>query len=173
MSHSTLVRSLAVFSCLVCLYEPVWAETTSGAFSNHTLVVLDLEMTGDLGDSSRNAEWEERRILASTALRTALDNRHAYAVADQAATLRAIDASGATPPFHACNGCELDVARSAHARYVLVGWVSRVSNLVLSLNLEIKDTADGRTVLRKGLDFRGDNDKGWLKAIDYFVKNFQ
>lgn len=173
MFNATPIRLLIVFASLFALHSAAWAETPGGALPDNTLVVLDLEMTGDLGDSRRNPEWLERRISTSEALRVALDNLRIYAVIDRAATLRAIDASGAAPPFHACNGCELDIARRLHARYVLFGWVSRVSNLVLSLNLEIKDAADGRTVLRKGFDFRGDNDKGWRKAIDYFVKNLK
>jgi hypothetical protein len=45
-----------------------------------------------------------------------------------------------------------------------------MSNLVLTLHVEIKDVASGRTVFRRALDFRGDNDMGWERAVLYLVK---
>ena len=36
-----------------------------------------------------------------------------------------------------CNGCELDLARSLGAQQVAYGWVQKVSNLILNVNLVV------------------------------------
>lgn len=71
--------------------------------------------------------------------------------------------------LRACNGCELDIARRAGADAVLIGWVWKVSTLIGTLHVEIKDVATGRTTYAKVFDFRGDNEKAWRKASDYMV----
>lgn len=172
MTHSLFIRFLTAFSCLFFLHTLVWAKD-AGVPADKTMVVLDLEMTGDLSDSSRNAEWGQRRSLMSETLREKLSSNQLYAVIDRARTLRAVEESGVAPPLHACNGCELDIARRLNARYILLGWVFRDSNLILAMHLEIKDASTGQSILRTVLDFRGDNDKSWAKAIDYFVKNLK
>jgi hypothetical protein len=68
-----------------------------------------------------------------------------------------------------CNGCELDIARRAGADQVMIGWFWKVSTLIGTLHIEIKDVATGRTTYAKVFDFRGDNDKAWQRAADYMV----
>lgn len=172
MSNIRLLGLMAALAGWFISAVPVWAGA-GGLPLDKTLVVLDLGMAGDLSDSGRNAEWQQRRSRMSELLREKLNGGGLYAVVDRDQTLRAVEDSGISQPLYACNGCELDIAKRLNAQYVLFGWVSRVSNLVLALNVEIKDVASGRTILQKGLDFRGDNDQGWARAIDYFVKNLK
>jgi len=37
--------------------------------------------------------------------------------------------------LHACNGCELDMARLVHADRDMIGWDQKVSNLILNINI--------------------------------------
>jgi hypothetical protein len=69
-----------------------------------------------------------------------------------------------------CNGCELDIARRAGADAVMIGWIWKVSTLILTLHVEIKDVASGRTIYARVFDFRGDNEKAWQRAADYMVQ---
>ncbi len=41
--------------------------------------------------------------------------------------------------WHSCNGCEAPIAATLGADLALVGWVQKVSNLILNLNLTIRD----------------------------------
>jgi len=43
-----------------------------------------------------------------------------------------------------CNDCDLDLARDLGAEFVAVGWVQKVSNLILNLNLQVRDAATGQ-----------------------------
>jgi hypothetical protein len=62
---------------------------------------------------------------------------------------------------------------AAGAALVGVGWVQRVShlilNLILILNLGLWATGDDRLVLTKSLDIRGDNDESWRRGMAYML----
>lgn len=75
--------------------------------------------------------------------------------------------------LHRCNGCELDLGRSLGADVVVVPWIFRVSNLILTLHCEVRDVRTGAVLFKRGLDFRGDNDTAWDRAIQYLVRELR
>jgi hypothetical protein len=81
-----------------------------------------------------------------------------------------IDATRKRQYLHACNGCEIRFAREVGADRVLTGHVRKVSSLIMAMWIDIKDAETGRPVLRKVLDFRGDNDRAWQHAADYLAR---
>ena len=72
--------------------------------------------------------------------------------------------------LYACNGCELDIARALRADRVLVGWVQKVSNLILNINVRIEDAATGQVLLLQSVDLRGNTDETWRRGIAYLVR---
>ena len=54
-----------------------------------------------------------------------------------------------------------------------VTWVQKVSNLILNINLEIKDVATGATRLTKSVDIRGNTDTSWRRGISYLVRDMR
>lgn len=136
------------------------------------LVVLDLELTGDLGDPELAAEHQARIQKESAFLRDELAATGRY---------RVIDAQTVDPLvsrfknqyryLHDCNGCDLQIAQQLDADQVLLPWVYRVSALILTLTYEIHDTRTGKIVSRKSYDFRGDNDAAWTHAIRFMVRH--
>lgn len=79
---------------------------------------------------------------------------------------------GELAPFHKCNGCEEDIARSAGARLEVLGMVRKVSNLILSLSLVVKEVGGEEKLVRSGqVDIRGNTDESWLRGARYLVKN--
>jgi hypothetical protein len=139
-----------------------------------SILVLDLEMVDTSGEPTDQRQTHERRLQAiRAALETELAARGVYAVVDPAEIRADIDVTRARQSLHACNGCELRLARVVDADRVLTGQVNKVSSLVLSLWVDIKDAHTGRPVARKVLDFRGDNDQGWQRATDYLVREIE
>lgn len=72
-------------------------------------------------------------------------------------------------PLKNCNGCELDLARQLGARLAAVGWVQKVSNLILNVNLQIRDVATGELVKGGSVDIRGNTDESWRRGIVYLL----
>ena len=73
--------------------------------------------------------------------------------------------------IHECNGCELDIARTLQADRVLIGWVQKVSNLIVNINIQIEDVATGAILLNKSVDLRSNTDESWRRGVSYIVKS--
>ena len=138
------------------------------------LLVLDLELSGDLGGPEFEAEHAARLIAESARLREDLRHTGLYQLLDEGLAAGSLERLGAQQRYlHDCNGCDLDVGRELHADLVMVAWVDRVSGLILTLTYEIHDVATGQISARKSYDFRGDNDIAWNHAIDYMVRDLK
>jgi len=70
-----------------------------------------------------------------------------------------------------CNGCEIGIANRLGAQYVLIGWIYKVSTLVLTLHVDIKDAATGKPVYARVFDFRGDNEPAYAHAVKTLVRS--
>ncbi len=136
-----------------------------------TLAVLDFDLLDDQRELAPDTTLGPRLAAIRIRLAEALEREGLYAVVDNGPARALIDASRATQDLHACNGCELAIARSLGVDRVLVGWVQKVSNLILNINLQIEDTATGRVLLNKSVDLRGNTDESWRRGIDYLVRD--
>ena len=72
--------------------------------------------------------------------------------------------------LHECNGCELDLARKVGAELAAVGWVQKVSNLILNVNMQIREVESGRLVRAGSVDIRGNTDEAWRRGIVYLFQ---
>ena len=70
-----------------------------------------------------------------------------------------------------CNDCEVRMAEQLGANYSLVGEVQKVSNLILSMNLALRDTESGEFVRMLAVDIRGNTDDAWLRGGRYILNN--
>jgi uncharacterized protein DUF2380 len=158
----SLVLGLLLIAC----------ATVTNAASPPKLVVLDVELTGDLGGPEFAAEHQARMTLASARLRERLAGIGLYQMVDSGPAQKTVDELKSRYRYlHECNGCDLDLGKQLGADQVLVTWVNRVSGLILYLNYEIHDVGSGEIIARKGFTFRGDNDNSWTHAIDYMVRD--
>jgi PQQ-dependent catabolism-associated CXXCW motif protein len=136
------------------------------------LVVLDIELSGDLGGPEFAAEHTARLQRESARLRQDLERTGLYRILDPTPAKDIIDRLNSQHAnLHDCNGCDLEVGRQLHADLVLIAWVNRVSGLILTLTYEIHEVATSRIAARKSFDFRGDNDNAWDHAIDYAMRD--
>jgi len=94
-----------------------------------------------------------------------------YNVIDSAPVAQLIRTEAARQSLLGCNGCEVDIARKAGADRILLAWVQKVSNLILNINIEVRDAETGKVVLAKSVDLRGNTDKSWQRGIDFMVRD--
>ena len=64
---------------------------------------------------------------------------------------------------------ELDLARQLGAQQVAYGWVQKVSNLILNVNLVVEDAATGKTLRADSVDIRGNTDESWTRGLRYLL----
>ena len=74
-------------------------------------------------------------------------------------------------PMYKCNHCEDELARKVGADYVMIGTVQKVSNLILNLNVFVRDVAAEKIIKGMSSDIRSNSDDSWLHGIRYIVKN--
>ena len=53
----------------------------------------------------------------------------------------------------------------------MTGVVQKVSNLILNINLYLRDVHTGRLVTAASADMRGNTDESWSRAMDYLLRN--
>ena len=70
-----------------------------------------------------------------------------------------------------CNDCEVRMARKLGADYSLVGQIQKVSNLILSMNLVIRDAETGAMARGMSVDIRGNTDDSWRRGMRYILRN--
>ncbi|MBN9675318.1 DUF3280 domain-containing protein [Salipiger bermudensis] len=69
-----------------------------------------------------------------------------------------------------CYGCDTRMAAKLGADYALVGEVQKVSNLILSMNLQMRDASTGETVKGRVVDIRSNTDDSWRRGMSYILK---
>ena len=148
------------------------AFTLTHAYASEPKVaVFDFEMVdtslegaakGPRPDEGRRLEWlgdELRRRLAQSGRVNVVD-------------IAAVAAQARMSNLQACGGCDARFAGELGAKYSVTGWVQKVSNLILNVNVVIRDADSGTTIWSKSVDMRGNTDESWSRALDYLVRNY-
>lgn len=174
LSSALSTRLLILSACAMALAAPACVGTTA-AVSAQTpppgLAVLPFEIedtSGETGPPDRHAS-----MLAATTAAAAEEIGRAglFSVVPEAKVAEAVAAVNSGTYLRRCNGCELEIAQRAGARYVLVGWIYKMSTLVLTLHVDIKEAETGRSVYARVFDFRGDNEKAYAHAVRTMVRS--
>lgn len=125
------------------------------------VLVLDIELL----DTSGEGEAPEH------APRLAAASQHLRDLLAQQESLEVVAPDGETPRIRTCNGCEIALAREAGADFVVTGLVHKVSTLILSITLHVRDASSGALVAGSAVDIRGDNDRSWLRGVSWLVEH--
>ncbi|MGY9047091.1 hypothetical protein P775_04740 [Puniceibacterium antarcticum] len=70
-----------------------------------------------------------------------------------------------------CYGCDVRMGEKLGATYILHGQVQKVSNLILNMNLVMRDVTSGEIVRGMSVDIRSNTDDSWLRGMRYILKN--
>lgn len=146
----------------------LWLMTAASAQDlRPALLILDFEIEDDIltqGGPVDVAENERRLQLARGIVFDAYAARGPFRLLDNSTVDALIASTRRTQALHTCNGCELEIARKAGAQFVLVGWVQKVSNLILNINAGVRRVSTGEDVLIRSVDLRGNTDASWERA---------
>ena len=70
-----------------------------------------------------------------------------------------------------CGGCDADLARRVGAEFSITGTVQKVSNLILNMNIYIRNVADGRLMAGMSADMRGNTEESWMRTLHWLERN--
>lgn len=73
--------------------------------------------------------------------------------------------------LRSCGGCAVDFAKTLGAQLAITGEVQKVSNLILNINVYIKEVGGNKPEQAYSVDIRGDNDLSFDHGVKYLVKH--
>lgn len=162
-----LRAAVVAAACTLTLMSPVLPAQQMAA---KTIAVLEFDLQDDQQPWAPATVEYGRLTAIREQLQQALAAQGIYRVVDVGPAAAMIDDYRSRMQLHACNGCELEIARVLHADRVLVGWVQKVSNLILNINIRIEDAGSGQVLLVRSVDLRGNTDETWRRGMAYLVR---
>ena len=153
---------LAAVLLLLGLSRPGYAEPPRLAVFDFELIDSSLQ-----GEVYGSRPEQERLVRAADQLRKLLADSGRFQVLDIAPVNAAAHASN----LQACGGCDVKLAAQLGADLVMTGAVQKVSNLILNMNIYVRDVHTGKLVTAASADMRGDTDESWSRVVSYLVRN--
>lgn len=156
---------LARLLLLLCLLaaSPAVAERVRVAIFDFE--IIDTSLDGEMKGTS--PEEIARLAKLAPALRAKLAASDRYLVVDTEPVTERARAQN----LQACGGCDATLAHEAGADVAVTGTVQKVSNLILNLNIYLRDAKDDRLLQSMSADFRGNTDESWSRALGYLIRN--
>ena len=151
------MKTLLLACALAGLVGPALAKTLP------TVAVFDFALTNTSPAPSTPEELARLRRLDQQLKSGLRDRFQLIDVSPVQDRLAGVDS------IRGCNGCELDLARELGAQQVAYGWVQKVSNLILNVNLVVEETSTGRTLRAESVDIRGNTDESWTRGLRYLL----
>ena len=156
---------------LAAVLHETLALSVASAAAPARIAVFDFELidTSLQGEVQGIDPADQARLrMIEAELRQRLEESGRFQLVDTAPVAEQVDAAGI---LWSCNGCEVGIAKRLDAELALVGWVQKVSNLMLNFNVVIRDTATREQVFASSVDIRGNTDESWQHGIRYLLKN--
>ncbi len=164
----TLRLCLVLLAAVLCLMPAAPLQATEGRqrIAVFDFELLDTSLEGDV--AGENSAQSRRLTLISDLLRQKLSESGRYDLVDVAPARDRIEDVGY---LRACNGCDAQIAQSLGAQQSLTGVVQKVSNLILNINLYLRDAENGALLKVMSADIRGNTDQSWSRGVSWLVRN--
>jgi hypothetical protein len=127
----------------------------------------DVQQDGELFPQN-NPEDLRRLQLIADELKSLMQKDGKYQVVDLSSKAKEIEAAS---PFYKCDGCEVPIAKEAGADIAVTGYVEKLSDAAINLQLVARDTQTGKPTKTMSALINGNTDDLWLHGIRYLWKN--
>lgn len=169
--HFVLARTrtgITIVRSLICLVALLLTGSVARA-DPPKLAVFDFELidTSLPGEFYGSRPEEARLERISEQLRKELAESGKFQVLDIAPVRDAARRAN----LQACGGCDLKLAGQLGADLEITGLVQKVSNLIINLNIYLRDVKTGNMVAAASADMRGNTDEAWTRTMSYLIRN--
>ena len=127
--------------------------------------LVDTSLQGEV--YGPRADEHDRLMRAGDQLRKELTHSGKFQLVD----IAPVNAAAHGSNLQACGGCDVRFAQQLGADLVITGVVQKVSNLILNMNIYLRDVHSGQIVTAMSADLRGNTDESWTRAMSYLVRN--
>jgi hypothetical protein len=164
-SRVTIVRAF-----IVSLILTLASAAAVRAADPPKLAVFDFEMidTSLQGEVyGPRADEQARLTRVGEQLRKELGESGKFRILD----ISAVNVAAHQSNLQACGGCDVKLAQQLDADLFITGVVQKVSNLILDINVYLRDAHTGQLIAATSADMRGNTDESWSRATHYLVSN--
>jgi len=171
IEYSSVPAMLVVAVSVLLITASIVMPVTTLAAQSERLVVLPFEIVDNTpvpGGRERNEQMLDK---ITGFIGQHINQAGIFDVVSQTEVNNLVKTAQLGTYIHTCNRCEYDLAKQLDGDKVMIGWIYKMSVLILTMHIEIKDIATEETLISKAYDFRGDNEKAWLRAAKYMVRD--
>jgi hypothetical protein len=158
----TIMRALICLSALLLTGSVALADPPKLAVFDFELI--DTSLPGEFYGSKPEQARLER---ISEQLRKELADSGKFQMLDIAPVREAARHAN----LQACGGCDLKLAGQLGADLEITGLVQKVSNLIINLNIYLRDVKTGTMITVASADMRGNTDESWTRTMSYLIRN--
>jgi hypothetical protein len=155
------VKSLLGIGALLALASPASAEKAA-VFE---FEFIDSSLDGEIYGTTQ-AE-KDRLARMSPMARELLAEFAKYEIVD----ISAVAEQARNSNLQSCGFCDAAMAKKLGADLAVTGTVQKVSNLILNINLFVRDANTNELLKVGSVDIRGNTDESWFRGLRYLVKN--
>jgi Protein of unknown function (DUF2380) len=163
--HVHAMRKVAALFLMASFVAIVPRGAAALASEPRATAVFPVELWDTSGEAAKPGQ-AERLKLATNKLTELMERTGRYRGVDLSRFAARI---AATEPRYNCNECWRDVARDAGAEVAVLAVVHKVSTLISSVDLYVADLATGKYIAHADAQFRGDDDRAYVRAFEFLV----
>lgn len=141
----------------------VAAETAAA----EPIAVFDIELYDTSGEGAHPG-LPDRLARISDELRAQFAASDDYQPVDLSPAADRIAALGHR---YGCNGCEAAIAREFGATRYVTALIHKISTLILTVQITVRDAETGAVTAVGTADIRGDNDRAWSHGVGWLMRN--
>jgi hypothetical protein len=153
-----LIAAAVTASCAA----PALAATKIAVFG---FELIDTSLDGEI--KGKNPDEQRRLAAMKPRVEAFLAQGGAFQPVDIAPVEKAAEAQN----LQACGGCDRRLANEVGAELSLTGTVQKVSNLILNINMVVREVPSGKVVAAGSADIRSNSDSSWLKGLDWLLRH--
>ena len=158
------MKALPVFTALALTIATA-ARADPPKLAVFDFELVDTSLQGEV--SGPRADEHDRLMRVGDQLRKQLAESGKYHLLD----IAPVNAAAHGSNLQACGGCDVQYAKQLGADLAITGVVQKVSNLILNINIYLRDVHTGRLVTAMSADLRGNTDETWSRATSYLLRN--
>ena len=158
------MRALFLLTVLI-LMVPAPARADAPKVAVFDFELVDTSLQGEV--NGPRTDEQDRLTRVGDQLRKELAESGKFQLLD----IAAVNAAAHGSHLQACGGCDVQYAQQLGADLAITGVVQKVSNLILNINIYLRDVHTGHLVTSMSADFRGNTDESWSRALSYLVRN--
>jgi hypothetical protein len=158
------MRALTVLLFLMLLGSAPTKAAEPPRLAIFDFEMIDTSLPGEV--YGPRADEHDRLLRVGDQIRKELGESGKFQILD----IAPVNAAAHQSNLQACGGCDLKLAQQLNADLEITGVVQKVSNLILNINVYLRDVHTGRLLTVASADMRGNTDESWSRTTRYLIR---